>query len=159
MHRPEHHAQGDWGGGKHRLDAAGRDALSCVATVQVTPGRGAEGAGHCVQYLTRAVLRLDLVLFLVVEEVTPGTIGAVAGIPEFLAPLGLIFALFTNITHFVFPMSKLTVIPIKAGTFFLETPANLSFESRIVFVGQNLCFKSGVFSTQYERVCYRVAPG
>ena len=47
------------------------------------------------------MLRPDLVLFLVVEEVTPGTIGAVPGIPEFLAPLGLIFALFTNITHFL----------------------------------------------------------
>ena len=44
----DHHAQGDRGGGQHGLEAAGRDERSGVATVWVTPGRGADSAGQLV---------------------------------------------------------------------------------------------------------------
>ncbi len=95
---PEQRVQGDWGGGQLELEQRGRHARCGVAGVQVHLGLR---AGQAPRHRASAVLGLDLVLLLVVEEVTPGAIGAVPGNPIFLASLGLIFAVLTHITHFL----------------------------------------------------------
>lgn len=98
MDGPEERVQGDRGGGQLELEGGGRHARRGVAGVQVDlASRAGQAAGHWAG----AVLGLDLVLLLVVEEVTPGTIGAVAGNPVFLASLGLVFAVLAHITHFL----------------------------------------------------------
>ena len=98
MDGPEQRVQGDRGGGQLELEGGGRHAGRGVAGVQVDlASRPGQAAGHGAG----AVLGLDLVLLLVVEEVTAGTIGAVAGNPVFLASLGFVFAVLAHITHFL----------------------------------------------------------
>ena len=155
MDGPEQRVQGDRGGGQLELEGGGRHAGRGVARVQVDL---TSRAGQAARHWAGAVLGLDLVLLLVVEEVTSRTIGAVPGNPVFLTSLGLVFAVLAHITHFlelrllcksfkstkfayIFPMGKLAEVPIQTVTFLLEVSANLCFESsvlvtlRIVFVG------------------------
>jgi len=71
---------------------------------------------------------LDLVLLLIVKEVTARAVRAVASYPVLLASLGLVLVVLPNITHLVISMSKLAQLSIQTLTLLFKVPADFCFK-------------------------------